>query len=120
MAAAGVTLSWTDRLLALRDRLLASPAFHRAASGFVLTRPIAQRRAREVFDLVAGFVYSQVLTACVRLDLFGKLAKGPQSLSTLAQQMALTPDAAERLLAAAQSLKLVELLIFLIILSRHF
>ena len=108
MATAGVTLSWTDRLLALRDRLLASPAFHRAASGFVLTRPIAQRRAREVFDLVAGFVYSQVLTACVRLDLFGKLAKGPQSLSTLAQQMALTPDAAERLLAAAQSLKLVE------------
>ncbi len=101
-------LSWSDRLLGWRDRLLASPAFHRAASGFVLTRPIAHKRARELFDLVAGFVYSQVLAACVQLDLFGKLAAGPLSLSQLAEQMQLSLEAAERLLAAAQSIKLVE------------
>ncbi len=102
------SLSWSDRLLGWRDRLLANPAFLRAASGFVLTRPIAHKRAREVFDLVAGFVYSQVLAACVKLDLFAKLANGPQSLAVLAQQMDLTLEAAERLLAAAQSIKLVE------------
>ena len=102
------TLSWSDRLLGWRDRLLASPAFHRAASGFVLTRPIAHKRARELFDLVAGFVYSQVLAACVKLDLFGKLADGPQSLSVLASQMNLSLEAAERLMAAALSIKLVE------------
>ena len=73
-------LSWSDRLLGWRDRLLANPAFHRAASGFVLTRPIAHKRARELFDLVAGFVYSQVLAACVKLDLFSKLAQGPHKI----------------------------------------
>lgn len=105
---ATAALSWTDWLLGCRDRLLSSPAFHRAASGFPLTRPIAHRHAREVFDLVAGFVYSQVLSACVRLDLFRTLSRGPQPLSLLAQQFEMSREAASRLLAAAQSLKLVE------------
>lgn len=100
--------SWADRLFGWRDRLLANPAFHRFASGFLLTRPIAQRHARQVFDLVAGFVYSQVLAACVQLDLFKKLAQGPQSISALAHHFDMSVEAAERLLAAAQSLRLVE------------
>jgi demethylspheroidene O-methyltransferase len=103
---------WRDRLwdrwLALRDRLLASPAFQRRAAAFPLTRPIARRRAREVFDLVAGFVYSQVLLACVRVRLFDKLAEAPQSAETLAARCALAPEAMQRLLAAAVSLRLVE------------
>lgn len=102
------TLSFTDRLLAVRDRLLASPAFHRFASGFPLTRPIAQRSARELFDLVAGFVYSQVLSACVKLDLFEILSAGPQTLPALAHRFGMSDEAAERLLAAAVSLRLVE------------
>jgi demethylspheroidene O-methyltransferase len=61
-----------------------------------------------VFDLVAGFVYSQVLQACVQLDLFEVLSAGPQPLPTLAQRFGLTEDAARRLLAAAVSLQLVE------------
>ncbi len=105
---AAATLSFSDWLLSWRDRLLSNPAFHRFASGFVLTRPIAQRHAREVFDLVAGFVYSQVLAACVQLDLFKKLAQGPQSLSQLAHHCQFTHEAMARLLAAAESLKLVE------------
>lgn len=102
------TLGFGDRLLALRDRLLASPAFHRAASAFPLTRPIAQRRARELFDLVAGFVYSQVLSACVKLDLFRKLSASPLALPQLAQHCGMSEEATERLLAAAVSLKLLE------------
>ncbi len=102
------TLSLTDRLLGWRDRLLASPAFHRLASGFILTRPIAQRSARELFDLVAGFVYSQVLSACVKLELFEILSAGPQTAAALAQRCGLSVEAAERLLAAAVSLRLLE------------
>ena len=105
---AAATLSFSDRLLGWRDRLLASPAFHRLASGFPLTRPIAQRSARELFDLVAGFVYSQVLSACVKLDLFEILSAGPQSQSSLAQRFNMSDEAAARLLAAAVSLRLVE------------
>lgn len=94
--------------LALRDRLLASDGFHRFAAWFPLTRPIARREAKALFDLVAGFVYSQILFACVKLDLFRILSSGPQPLSTLAVRLSLSPDAALRLLAAAQSLRLVE------------
>ncbi len=102
------TASFSDRLLGWRDRLLASPAFQRAAASFPLTRPVAQRRARELFDLVAGFVYSQVLSACVKLDLFRRLADGPLVLEQLARHCRMSEPATERLLAAAVSLKLLE------------
>ena len=105
-AAPPATLS--DRWFARRNRLLASPAFQRWASGFPLTRWIARRRARAVFDLVAGFVYSQVLQACVQLDLFNLLADGPLPIEPIARRVNLTDDAARRLLDAAVSLQLVE------------
>ena len=101
-------MSWADRWFAWRNRLLASPLFQRRAASFLLTRPLAQQRARELFDLVAGFVYSQVLLACVRLNLFEELSKGPQPLATLAQRLGLSEQATQRLLAAAVSLKLAE------------
>ncbi len=91
----------------LLDRLLSSPRFRDWAATFPLTRPIARRRARAVFDLCAGFVYAQVLHACVQLKLFDMLAEGPQGSAALAGRMALSREAAERLLCAALSLKLV-------------
>ena len=99
---------WRHRWQALRDRLLTSPSFRRWAARFPPTRGIARRRAGQVFDLVAGFVYSQVLVACVRLHLFEILAAGPQTLDALASRLGLPADAAERLLSAAVSLRLVE------------
>jgi demethylspheroidene O-methyltransferase len=100
-------LSWLDRALAWRDRLIGSDAFRRWAGRFPLTRPVTRKRARALFDLCAGFVYSQVLSACVRLDLFTLLARGPQSTAALARQLQLSEDAALRLLRAAASLDLV-------------
>jgi len=91
-----------------RNRLLGSEGFRRFAAGFIPTRWIARRRASALFDLVAGFVYSQVLLACVRLKLFEILADGPQSLDALAHRLGLPPAAAERLLSAAAALALVE------------
>ena len=100
--------SWSDAWFAFRNRLLASRPFQRRAAAFALTRPVAQRRARALFDLVAGFVYSQILLACVRLHLFDMLSEGPQTLATLSRRLQLTEPAADRLLAAAVALKLVE------------
>ena len=71
---------WIERCRAARDHLLASPRFRRWAAGFPLTRPIARKRSRELFDLCAGFVYSQVLLACVRLRLFEIVADGPRTV----------------------------------------
>jgi demethylspheroidene O-methyltransferase len=61
-----------------------------------------------LFDVCAGFVYSQVLFACVELDIFSRLANGPQTAAALAPGLGLTLEATERLLAAAGSLRLVE------------
>lgn len=97
-----------DHWLAWRDRLLASPRFQRWATAFPFTRWIARRRARELFDLCAGFVYSQVLAACVQLRLFEKLAEGPATVAELAPRLGLTTAAAERLLEAAAALRLAE------------
>jgi len=98
-----------DWLFAARARLLASTRFQRWAAGFPLTRPIARRRARALFDLCAGFVYSQVLLACVRLRLCEILFDQPLDSDTLAARLGLHRDAAERLLAAAVALQLAAL-----------
>jgi len=99
---------WWERGLELRNRALASPRFRRLAMRFPLTRWIARRRARRLFDLCAGFVYSQVLLACVELRVLELLAEAPRSAEALAEKVALPPERALRLLRAAVALGLVE------------
>jgi demethylspheroidene O-methyltransferase len=91
-----------------RNRTVARPGFQRWAAAFPLTRPTARRHARELFDLVAGFVYTQVLLACVRLDIFERLSAGPMPLAALADRIGLGAEGTERLVAAAVSLELLE------------
>jgi demethylspheroidene O-methyltransferase len=100
--------SWFDRLRAYRNRLITDAGFQRWALANPLARPLAAKGARTVFDLCAGFVYSQVLFSCVRLRLFDLLREGPQSAEALAGRVSLTPEATVRLLEAALSLNLVE------------
>ncbi len=99
---------WIDRWIDWRNRLLSDPRFQRWAADFPLTRPIARSRAKGLFDLVAGFVYSQTLAACVRLDLFRLLMDGPMTVGALAERLDLSVEAMARLMGAAASLRLVE------------
>jgi demethylspheroidene O-methyltransferase len=87
--------------------IVARPAFRRWAARFFLTRPIARRRTAALFDLCAGFVYAQILQACLKLNLFEILAEGPVTQETLAERIGLPAPAAARLLAGAVALKLV-------------
>jgi demethylspheroidene O-methyltransferase len=100
--------SWLDRCRLYRDRLIASPRVQRWALANPVTRPVAQRRARAMLDLCAGFVYSQVLFTCVRLRLFDILFKEPLTTAALAERLSLSPEATCRLLDAAVSLGLAE------------
>ncbi len=99
---------WADGLYGLRDRLLASQRFQRLAARFPLTRGISARRAQACFDLCAGFVYSQVLFACVKLDLFELLARKPLTIDQLSEATRLPPDAARRLVLGAAALDLLQ------------
>lgn len=101
--------SWLDAFIAWRNRLVSNPSFQRWAAGFFLTRPIAHQSADRLFGLVAGFVYSQVLLACVQLRLPELLLEGPKTTQQLANAMDLPRESTARLLAAAHSLNLVEL-----------
>ena len=104
---AAVATGWRDRGRAAYDGLLASAGFRRWAAKFPLTRPIARRRARALFDLCAGFVYAQVLAACVQVQLFDVLSEGPKSAAAIGLRCGLTAAAATRLLDAAAGLTLV-------------
>ena len=86
---AGDTATWRDRLLGVRDKILSNAGFQRFAGRFALTRPIARQRATALFDLCAGFVYSQILLACVKLDLFEQLKRGPRGVDELAARLSL-------------------------------
>ncbi len=100
--------AWRERWLAARDRLVANPRFQRWAAGNPLTRGIAARQAADLFDVCAGFVYAQVLFACVELRLLDKLVAGPQPTAALAALCDLDPAAMRRLLGAAAPLGLVQ------------
>jgi demethylspheroidene O-methyltransferase len=98
----------TDKVLSYRDRLLVSPAFQKWAGKTPLVRRIARREARAAFDLCAGFVYSQILYACVSLGVFEHLKAGPKDVAALAKDLSLPVDRTRRLLLAAASLRLLE------------
>jgi len=99
---------WTDALHRLLERWMAHPALYRRALSNPFTRWFARRRTRQVFDLMSGFVYSQVLLACVRLKLFAQLQQAPATLAELAQRCQLPEAALQRLLLSAVSLRLLE------------
>lgn len=102
---------WRVAWLRLRNGVYGSARFQRFAARFPLTRRVASRRAAQVFDLCAGFVYSQVLHAAVQTKLLHTLQRsGPGSVAALSQAIGLPLTAAERLLAAAAALALAELL----------
>ncbi len=94
---------WRDRW----NAFVATSSFQRWAASFPLTRPVALRRSRQLFDLMAGFVYTQTLYACVELKLFDMLADGPLTAEQIGARTGLPPVATERLLRAATSLRLL-------------
>jgi demethylspheroidene O-methyltransferase len=108
----GPTIGWLHRhfegVFDWRNRLLMSRQFQRWAGRFPLTRRVSTAKAAEVFDLVAGFVYSQVLFACVQARLFELLASGPQTKHWISEKIELDEAATEVLLDAAISLRLIE------------
>lgn len=103
----GIAALW-EGWFAGRDRLLVSPRFQNWVLRTPLLRLIARRRASQLFDLCAGFVYSQVLLACVRLRLLQMLQHGPRSIESLAQQAHMPPEAMFTLLQSAAALGLTQ------------
>jgi demethylspheroidene O-methyltransferase len=87
--------------------IVAKPGFRRWAARFFLTRPVARRQTAALFDICAGFVYAQILQACLELGAFKILAQGPVTTEGFATRTGLPVAGAQRLLDGAVALKLV-------------
>lgn len=102
------TQSLTDRIAAWRDRLVGSRDFQSWAARFPLTRRTARRDGERLFDLVAGFTYSQVLHAAVSLGLVEHLVNGPRSPAELALRCGVPSERMAVLCQAAAALDLLK------------
>jgi demethylspheroidene O-methyltransferase len=95
-------------LLKRRNAIVGNPAFQRWAARFWFTRKTANRHANDLFALVTGFVYSQILAAAVETGLLDLLAAGPITAAAAAPALDLPLDSATRLLKAAAALDLAQ------------
>ena len=96
------------RFLRWRNGILSSRRFQRHAARNPLLRPIARKRASALFDLVAGFTYTQTLLAFVESGLLDLLSQGPAASEAISKHTALPAEGAHRLLRAAAAIDLVE------------
>lgn len=106
-------------LLRFRNRLLADPKFLEFAQKFPLTRPVARARSRDLFNLLAGFSYSQVLYACVTLRVLEHVGQAGISLADLAVKIGLTEIRTDTLVRAAVALDILGVAKTSIILGPH-
>lgn len=88
-------------------RIAASPAFQRWAAGVPLVRRIARAEGQDLFDIVQGFVSSQVLFAVVELRLLHRLMDGPLTSGQLAQGTGIATNRMTRVAQAAAALGLM-------------
>lgn len=100
--------TFKDLWQAQLERWYAHPGLYRWSLSNPLTRWLTRRRTHKLFDLMSGFVHSQVLLACVRLDLFRALHHAPADLAELARRTKLAPSVLQRLLLSAVALGLLE------------
>lgn len=86
---------------------IASPDFQRWAASFSLTRGFVRRDAAQLYDLVAGFVYSQTLLACIELGVLRAAQRGPISPDELAARHDIATARMETLCQAAAAVGLL-------------
>ena len=100
--------TWHDRMLAWLERLYASPRLYSFSLTNPFTRWVTRRRTQKLFDLMAGFVHTQVMLGCIRLDLFKMLYQAPADLQQIAARVNMPAPVLQRLLLSAVSLGLLE------------
>ncbi|MEO1562197.1 MAG: methyltransferase [Pseudomonadota bacterium] len=86
-------------------RALQNPKFRALSARLPIVRNFVKADQTRVFDVMSGFVYSQILNAAVEVDLFHQLQSGPKSPHQIA---GLSTDAARLLCRGAAGLGLVK------------
>ncbi|WP_444665927.1 methyltransferase [Cereibacter changlensis] len=96
------------KLARLGLRLAGSPRVQALAARTPGLRWLVRREGEAIFDLVAGFVHSQILLALVELKVMPALREGPQSVTALAARCAVPVERMQLLLQGGAALKLLK------------
>lgn len=95
------------RAPSLALRLAGSARFRAFCARVPGLRWLAQREGAALFDLMQGFVQSQVLSALVELRILHRLAEAPASVPALAARLEVPAERLRVLLQAGAALKLL-------------
>ena len=100
--------NWRTWWVLRRNRILGSAAFQKWAAKTPIFRTVARRKAAQQFDLIAGFVYTQILYVFVQSGLINYLREGLRSDADIAAFAKLNGEATDRILRAGAALDIVE------------
>ncbi len=95
------------RFLDWRNDLISKPSFQAWAARTPIVRQFAKRDGEKLYDLLAGFVYSQTLLASVECGLLEALKDGPRDVDELAARCDLPIARMRQLCQAASSVGLL-------------
>ena len=96
------------RFLLWRNRMLRSKTFQKWAARLPIAQSIARTRATDLHHILAGFVYSQTLSAAYKLGLLECLKDQIATLDEIASACDLEHDAALTLIKAATAIDLLQ------------
>ena len=96
------------RFLLWRNRLLRSAVFQKWAARLPISQSIARQRATDLHHILAGFVYSQTLSASYKLGLLECLKDRTTTLEEIADHCDLGIEAAFTLVNAAAAIDLLQ------------
>lgn len=105
--APGILTGIFERFAGWGNDRIASSGFQSWASRFFLTRPFVRRDAARLYDLVAGFVYTQVLLACIELRILHHARNRAQDAEHLAAIAGIAPVRMRTLCQSAAALGLL-------------
>ena len=90
------------------NNLVAQPNFQSLVKKIPLVKRLAANDGRKIYDLVSGFVYSQVLLAMVELKLLKFLLTGKKNIAELSDYGQLDPNKMLLLCNAAAAIGLIK------------
>lgn len=101
-------LSWKTRLVLRRNAIVGSLRFQAWSARWPIFRSVARHRAARQFDLIAGFVYTQVTFVYVETGLLLAMRERAMRLDEVQSLTGLDRNATLRLLRAGEALGLAE------------
>ncbi len=92
----------------IRNNIVSSPKFQKWAGEMPILSRFVRKDGERIYDLMAGFVYSQTLLALVELNVLSLLKLGSLDITELSRKVEIPPDRILRLCQSAVAIGILE------------